>query len=50
MNAHTTTQLKKPTGDGNPTAGHAHGAIVPRLCNRIKALAYWLAGIFGGRV
>lgn len=48
MNAHTTTQLKKPTGDGNPTAGSAHGAIVSRLCIRIKALAYWLAAVFGG--
>lgn len=50
MNAHTTTEKKKPTGDGNPTAGYAHGAIVSRLCNHIKAVAYWLAAIFGGRV
>lgn len=50
MSVHTTHQKELPTGSGNSTAGGAQGAFVPLLCYRVKALTYWLAGIFGGRV
>ena len=43
---------KKPTGDGNPPAGHTDGEIVPNMRQRIKAalirVASWLAVLLRG--
>jgi hypothetical protein len=46
------TDEKMPAGDGNPTAGHTDGAIVPGALGRIKAAivraASWLAIVLRG--
>jgi len=49
---HTDTQKEKPTGDGNPPAGHTDTVIVPNMLQRIKSafirVASWLAVVFKG--
>lgn len=47
MSAHNTPK-EKPTGDGNPTVGGTHGAIVPRLWHSFKVLAIAMAAVIGG--
>jgi hypothetical protein len=47
-----TTPKEKPTGDGNPTAGHTDSLMVPNPASAIKAVlirsAEWLALISRG--
>lgn len=46
------TDMKKPTGDGNPTPGSTDLSILARLSRQIKRIAFYVGGlvttIFGG--